>query len=393
MTTRTMGRMAVAAERSDTRHAWQRWAVVWHLVFAALLLLGVIAALRDPAVTPAPVLGLSAALAIWYAWWNVLRRPRTGAGQAGAHLGAWLLWFALIWLHVAFVPVGAFLAAHVCYLSLAWAVPVAAAFVGGVVARGLLVDDGVTAGLVLPLVLGAVVGVVAAGYIAAIARESAARADLIAELAAARGDAARSERRRGVAEERQRLARDVHDTLAQAFTSIIVQLGAARVATDAQARHAHVERAHAAARDGLAQARRVVWNLGDADADSLEDGLAVLAAGLSRAGRTQVTSAVTGTPLPVPPSVRRELLHIAREALTNADRHAAAARASVTLSYLENAVSVDICDDGYGMDPTAVNGGYGLRAMRERAEAVGGSLTIDTDPGQGTTVAATVPLA
>lgn len=118
------------------------------------------------------MLVLSAGLGIWDAWVNVLRPPRTGRGRAAALAGGWVLWLALIWLHVAFVPVGAFLVAHVCYLSLRFAVPVAAAFVGGVVLRGVLVDRAVDVGLVLPLLIGAGVGVIAAAYVSAIARES-----------------------------------------------------------------------------------------------------------------------------------------------------------------------------------------------------------------------------
>lgn len=385
--------MTVPVKRPDSaRHAWQRWAAAWHGVFAVMLLVGVVAAVQDPGVAAVPVLGLAGGLAVWYAWWNVLAPPRTGAAQASVHLGAWVLWFALIWLHVAFVPVGAFLAAHVCYLSLSWAMPVAAAFVGGVVLRGQLVDGEVTAGLALPLAIGAGVGVVLAGYVAAIARESSARAALIAELDATRDEVARSERRRGVLEERQRLARDVHDTLAQAFTSIVVQLGAAKVATDRQHGDGHVDRALSAARGGLAQARRVVWDLSDDEPESLEDGLAALAGGLDRAGDAQIAHAVTGAPLIVPPRVRRELLSIAREALTNADRHADATQATVTLSYLDDAVAVDVCDNGRGMDPTSANGGFGLRTMRERAATLGGTLTIESEPGHGTTVAVWVPL-
>lgn len=173
---------------------------------------------------------------------------------------------------------------------------------------------------------------------------------MIAELTAVRDEIARSERRRGVLEERQRLARDVHDTLAQALTSIGVQLGAARAAADDRTRELYVERALAATRDGLAQARRVVWDLGDDEVDALDEGVARLTAGLNRHSDITVTSLVTGTPVPVPHQSVRNCGNITREALTNIGRHADAARASVTVSYLDDAVCLDVCDDGRGMD-------------------------------------------
>lgn len=376
------------------RHAWQRWEGLWHVVFAVTLVAGLVVALPDETRTApgAVVVALAAALATSYAWWNVVRPPMTERGRAFVHLWLWVLWLALIGVHPGFVMVGAFLAAHVCYLSLRYAIPVAALFIAGVLLRA-ATDGGTTwPDLVMPLVIGAGVGVLLAAYIAAIARESAARADLIVQLDDARGEVARVEHERGVLEERQRLARDVHDTLAQRFTSIIVQLRAADASADLQRRDTHLDRAMTAAQQGLDESRRIVWDLDDGT-PPLEASLEQLMAADPLGGPFDLRHVVAGAPIELPAEVRRELLLIAREAVTNAAHHAGAGQAIVTVSYLDDAIALDVRDDGCGFDLSAANGGYGLRSMRDRAERLGGTLSVESAPGAGTSIAVLVPLA
>lgn len=371
-----------------TRHAWLRWAGVWHAVFAVAVLLGVVGALRsDPSTTT--VVTVAVALGASYAWTNILRPPTSAAGQAAGLLVSWGLWLAAIWLHVAFAPVGAFLAAHVCYLSLRCAIPVATLFVGGIVARDVVVGGGPDATFIGPVVVAAVIGVLLASYVAAIARESAARADLIDQLEATRADLARVERDRGVLEERRRVARDVHDTLAQSFTSVITQLQAAQ-ATDGPAGSApHVDRALAAARDGLQVARRIVWDL-DTEVPALQRGLAILATATATQ-HVRVDTSIEGTAKDLPEDIRRELLAVTQEALTNVARHADTDRADVHLTYAGDGVTLTVADHGRGFDPAETNGGYGLRSIRERVARIGGAVEIATGPGRGTRVHVEVP--
>jgi signal transduction histidine kinase len=108
-----------------------------------------------------------------------------------------------------------------------------------------------------------------------------------------------------------------------------------------------------------------------------------------------VQTAVTGTQRPLGTQIETALLRIAQEALANVRKHAAASQVTVTLSYLDDVVVLDVADDGVGFDQAAAQagGGLGLHAMRERVTQLAGNLTIESAPAQGTTVAAELPTA
>ena len=117
-------------------------------------------------------------------------------------------------------------------------------------------------------------------------------------------------------------------------------------------------------------------------------------------GRHGVTAEVitTGTPQRLLPEIETTLLRTAQEALANVARHAAASRVALTLSYMEDLVTLDVRDDGRGFDTTAPRpvhdgGGYGLAAMHERVQKVAGTLAVESEPGGGTAVSACVPAA
>ncbi|MFA1537893.1 sensor histidine kinase [Actinomadura monticuli] len=188
-------------------------------------------------------------------------------------------------------------------------------------------------------------------------------------------------REAGVGDERRRLAAEIHDTIAQGLAGIITQLQAAE---DSE----HVRRATELARTSLREARRSVRDLAPAD---LEHGTLSEALKKITEGRARLT--VTGPVEPLHDELEAALLRIAQEALANAARHAHAARVGVTLSYMDDEVTLDVRDDGRGFTPAArASGGFGLTAMRERAERVAGTLEIESEPGRGTAVSARVPL-
>ncbi|GLZ78028.1 hypothetical protein Afil01_28350 [Actinorhabdospora filicis] len=195
-----------------------------------------------------------------------------------------------------------------------------------------------------------------------------------------------------VREERQRMAREIHDTLAQGLTGIVSQLRAAETAGDAW--RAHVATATALARESLTEARRSVHALRPEPLDTarLGEALAALAERWSARHGVPVRAATTGTVRPIGPEAEAALLRIAQEALANVARHARARMVGVTLSYLEREVAVDVRDDGEGFDPAASHGGFGLIAMRQRAEALSGSLDVESELGHGTGISARVPL-
>lgn len=203
-------------------------------------------------------------------------------------------------------------------------------------------------------------------------------------------------------EERARLARDIHDTIAQGLAGISVQLGAAQRAlavapVDAEE---HVTIAQRMAREALAEARRSVWNL---RAPALERGdLADALRGLATrplADGAQVSFAQQGHPWTLPPAAEGALLRVAQEALANAARHAQASAVALMLAYEDDAVRLTVADDGVGFDDDALAavpaqgpaGGFGLLGMRERLAALGGTLTLRNNGGAE--LVATVPRA
>ncbi|WP_062213592.1 sensor histidine kinase [Streptomyces sp. NBRC 109706] len=209
-------------------------------------------------------------------------------------------------------------------------------------------------------------------------------------------------REAGVLDERRRLAAEIHDTLAQGLAGIVTQLEAAVEARPAE-KDQRIERAAALARDALAEARRSVHDLGPValDQDPLPSALAKTTAEWSREAGVPAAFSVTGPAEPLHPEVAATLLRIAQEALTNVERHAGASRVGVTLSYMDDEVSLDVRDDGRGFVPPSpaaesagqVPGhGFGLHGMRSRAARLAGAVAVETEPGGGTAVSARVPL-
>lgn len=215
------------------------------------------------------------------------------------------------------------------------------------------------------------------------------------ELETTRRELEQASRQAGVLEERQRLAREIHDTLAQDFASVVVQLEAAEAAQSAEQPHMrYLEQARAVARDGLSEARRMVWALRPEILENSSLGSA-LERFLKRWGEENHVKAsltLTGEPSLLSPELEVGLLRITQEALSNVRKHARASQVNVTLSYLDDMVLLDIQDDGLGLQP-ASSGSFGLRSMRERIEALGGSFALESEPGQGTTVAVGLPLS
>ena len=217
---------------------------------------------------------------------------------------------------------------------------------------------------------------------------------------------ARSRRRReqatqrrefeAVLAERGRFAREIHDSLAQGLTSISLQLECVRdqLASDPAAAAGHVEKARGFVRDSLREARRTVWNLrplalGEAD---LASTLQRYAANLSGDGRISCSQEIEGTPRPLPPDHEAALLRIGQEALTNAARHGNATEIRQRLRYGNGWITLTVRDNGRGFDVSTMAGrGFGLTGMHERVAALGGSVSIDSHPGDGTEVSATLP--
>ncbi|MBE1502721.1 signal transduction histidine kinase [Amycolatopsis lexingtonensis] len=235
---------------------------------------------------------------------------------------------------------------------------------------------------------------------AAVARQNEERRRMLDELAAAQAENEGLQRQllsqareAGVLDERQRLAQEIHDTLAQGFTGIITQLEAAALAKDEPAEwQRHLDSATALARENLTAARRSVRALHPEHLDSatLPEALAGVAARWS--ARTGVPAAVTttGVPRPLHPEIEATVLRVTQEALSNVDKHAAAGRVGVTLSYMDDEATLDVRDDGVGFVPEP-GPGFGLPGMRRRVQRLAGTLHVESEPGGGTAISAVLP--
>ena len=205
-----------------------------------------------------------------------------------------------------------------------------------------------------------------------------------------------------IVEERNRLAREIHDTLAQGLTAILWQLNAAERAVEVGGQEAleYLERVRSLAREGLQEARRSVWDLraGPLEGRTLAEALEQETKSAAGGGDVKTAFVLSGAEKVLPPGVEAVLLRICQEALTNVLKYAKATQLFVTLAFDESQVRLAVQDNGIGFDPEIPatrgqnSGGFGLINMRERARLVGGELTVHSDTGQGTIVEATLSL-
>jgi signal transduction histidine kinase len=228
-------------------------------------------------------------------------------------------------------------------------------------------------------------------WVARIIGQSAERAQIIEQLEATRTELAAAQHEAGRMAERQRLSADIHDTLAQGFTSILMLIQAAQADLDGDHPRAgrQLEIAAQTARENLAEARALVADLAPAQLDggTLPDALRRL----SQVPGVDASFSVCGTARQLPMATEVVLLRVCQEALANVRKHAGADKASVELRYDPEAVLLEVIDDGAGFDPDRVTGGYGLRGMRTRVAEAGGTVTVHSSPGAGTRVCVTVP--
>ncbi|MFF0382198.1 sensor histidine kinase [Streptomyces sp. NPDC004286] len=362
---------------------------------------------------------LAAALLLQLVWGPVTgHRSVPSRTSAGLYFLRWALAFVLTWLNpfFAFYAVaGYYSAGHQLPRRLVLpglcltAVTMAGSEVGGMPPRGAVLWIGFV------VVLGANIGLVAvftrfalqeqerlsaqAGTIAELERTNTALQQALDENAALHAQLLVQAREAGVADERRRLAAEIHDTIAQGLTGIIAQLQVVANATDLTTARTHLERASSLARHSLGEARRSVHNLAPValTVDGLPEALRKTVAEWGERSGVRAEFTVTGTAEQLHDEVSATLLRIAQEALSNAARHAAAHRLGVTLSYMGDEVSLDIRDDGTGFDPAAVPArtraaGFGLDGMRARAERIAGTFAVESEPGGGTALSARVPL-
>lgn len=385
-----------------------RWCM--HLLVAGLLLLTALRALLAPAPQVVGVLVLAGVVGIVYAVGTrfpaISRSTAAAAGWLGLLLACW--WGLLL------------LTPDVIYLAFGWfflilhllprrlGLPIlaftAVAAIGGFAWH----QRTFRAAMAIGPILGAGVAIATVWGYQTVQTESEQRRRLIDQLRQTRAELAAAERQSGVLAERERLAREIHDTLAQGLSSIQLLLRAADRTLppdrDTARAAALIEQARLAAQDNLTEARRLVAALAPADLhrSSLAEALQRLCVTTAQRTGVPIVFRQEGTLMRLPTPVEVALLRIAQSALGNTAQHARAARVGVTLTIMDTAVSLDIVDDGTGFAvsrvladpaPPGPDGGFGLTSMRSRAAELGGTMTVESEPGQGTAVAVTVNLA
>lgn len=383
------------------KDAWDRFNWLWEILFAVAYLATTVLVLldeRDP-VRTAVAVGALTALALTYLLWG--RRIVRDDGHLRQRWTLALVVVALVAVAMLATTTTSFILFMVCPLLFTTldfrpaAVLNTAVIVmspaSSIVNNGL---RGPTLHILLPMTAILVVfGVLSGKFILHVVEESRGRADLITRLEESQAEVARLSREAGTAAERERLAREIHDTLAQGFTSIVTLAQAieSELDTDPAAARRHAELAARTARDNLTEARAMVAALAPAD---------LTTGSLVDAVRRQADRLADETGVPVRyevddglPSIGMAgevvLLRGAQEALNNVRRHAGASAVSVRLSAVDGAVRLAVCDDGAGFDPDHATG-FGLRGMRSRAEQVGGTLSVRSGPS-GTELTLEVP--
>ena len=377
-----------------------------HLLVVGLTLFVVVRALLADAPTEVPVTIIAIAFLAWY-----------GAGVAAAHRHlptwarvVWLVVLLALWVGMAAItPDAAFLAFPLFFLELHVLVaPIAVPLVVvtfGLSVWGTATHLGFEVGTILgPLISAGVAIVIGLGY-RAMSQETLDRQALILDLLATREELAAASREAGTLAERERLAREIHDTVAQGLSSIQMLLHAAERDVDDERTREKLRLARETAAENLGETRRFIRELTppSLDEQTLPAALRRLADAVNEQAEqsgapTRVSFRTSGAPVTLPMAIDATLLRIAQGALANVLRHSDAARADLTLSYLGGEVALDIVDDGIGFDPLAAQREeldgvvFGLRAMRQRAERQGGRVEIESAPGDATAVSARIPV-
>ncbi|THJ66837.1 sensor histidine kinase [Arthrobacter echini] len=375
-----------------------------HVLFLLLTVVVIVRAVVRPDEYSAVVVVLSAVLLVVYAAGVLL--PRGPGARAVALRSVWVGALTLGWICLlVLTPDAAYLVFALFFLYLhlfgRWWGPVAVVVATAVAISALALHSGWTVGGVVGPTVGAGVALlIGLGY-EALAREAEQRERLVRELLATRDQLAVTEHESGVLAERGRLAREIHDTVAQGLSSIQLLLHAAERADGERPGVEHIRLARETAAANLADTRRFIRELTPPDLDDqgLGGALRRLAGTQWAAQGLEVRVRVSDT-VTLPMHLQTALLRIAQGAVANVLQHAHASTVTITLETDQQEVRFTIADDGEGFDPqvvTAAAGGttdsFGLQATEERVQQLGGTLTIDAAPGRGTTVVVTLSQA
>lgn len=395
---------------------WLKWGWIWSFLYFFMLLVPLAIVILSNQAQGSELywmIGLVVAGIGWHYWWTFAYPKRLPDGNFRSrpwmmfiHLGGIVIsWYALVQLDAFFFfSLFGIFGLFFYFLPIVWAIVSALLFSGFVFFTSSQQDGGAfqwNDPTNLIFIMGSIGASFFAIWIEGIISQSRERQDLVEQLQQTRAELATAEHLSGQLKERQRLAQEIHDTLAQGFISIIMNLETADALLEesSQARR-YVKLAAETARDNVAQARRVVDDLRPATLEqtaSLPEAIQSVAERWQQESSTAVSLTVTGDPFPLPGNADVALLRAVQEGLANVRKHAQAKTVKITLSYMEDVVILDIQDDGNGVIKRdeaegVVEGGYGLIAMQERIKQLNGSVLIESEPQQGTTLMVSIPI-
>lgn len=370
-----------------------------HILTAMLLVVIVIASVRLPTNESLTMISLSCLYgAVYFIGNQHLKEPL--AQQL------WLLALTCIWVIMVPIQTSAVylvFALYFLYLQILDDIRGLIAVIGATIVSVVSQYPHITIGSVLGPCVAAMVSVGINYAFQALWTVSQERQELIDELLQTRTQLAETERAAGIAAERQRIAHEIHDTLAQGLSSIQMLLHVAerdleKIPDDAaQSAVRRIQQARTTAADNLGEARAMIAALQPAalSKTSLEGALHRVAQSVVG---TEISVVVEGEERQLPMRTEASLLRIAQGAVGNVGKHAHADRCRITLTYGEEEIRLDIVDDGIGFDPASIGarpaglGHIGLDAMRQRAYEQGGSLSVESEPGGGTAVSVALPV-
>ncbi|MFL6112032.1 MAG: sensor histidine kinase [Catenulispora sp.] len=408
---------ALAEDRRESTESWRRiarmWLAAWH--FALTVCVVLVLTGHKPLWLLVPLAGMSASFLLLEYPWLV---DRAGPRAVFYHLAiVSVLSYVVVWADLRltflasvvlsqFSPLTAFGRRGIAVLAAVAVVLTTPVALRNGLDSGSLIGWIVTAGSAL------LFNVFIGGFFVEMLSDHGRRGSLIRELEATRAELERVNHEAGARQERERLAREIHDTLAQGFTSLLmlVQAAEATLDTDPGTTRERLELAARTARENLAEARALIG--GDPTAGlPLDTALRRAAVRIGEELGIATSVDIAGVPQPLSANAQVVTLRVAQEALANVRKHARADTVDVRLTYGAAGLTLAVVDDGVGMDGaltdspagtdtsggsdspagTDSSGGFGLRSMRERVEQVGGVLTITSAIGAGTRVAAEVP--
>lgn len=373
---------------------WRRRALDWHAVFTLnwLLVLGIL--LVTP--TPAVAFWLLGALAAWYAVFGVLafahsRRPPYSVVYL---VGVYLLFALLVYRVEQAMPL-LFVLYPQSYAMVEGRLRqalVVTGFTGSYVLAGCLRDEWRSEQVLSHVLMGAVslgFSLAIGAFIGSLFDRSAQRIELIRALDATRARLAAAHHEAGVLAERERLAREIHDTVAQGLTSLIMLLQAAdpELESDPAAARRRLALAERTARESLAETRALLTALDPAQLSDarLDEALARLVERFGEETEIAAAFSTEGIPRPLDANSQIVLLRVTQEALANARRHSGASRVGVELVYRPDRTVLVVRDNGGGFEPGQAEG-FGLRSLRGRVAQVSGEVEVESAPGAGTRV-------